>query len=358
MSRPLTVLDLFAGAGGLTEGFRRAGRFRTVGAVEQDPTTAETYKANHPGVLVYADDIALWLAGSPVPADVVVGGPPCQGFSLLGKRVARDPRNALWRRYVDALWSVRPMYFIMENVADFLSSGQFGDLKAETYRNGRLKDYRIQHCVLNAAEFGAPQIRRRAVVIGSLRALPPVGIPRGALAGEPKSWVTVRSAIGDLDIEPLGSDLPLTRTETEHGVLRGPFKTVELHLGRQPRPTSLERYRAIPAGGNRRDLPEHLLAPCWRDHNGGSGDVMGRLHWDKPSVTIRTEFWKPEKGRYLHPTAHRSITHHEAARIQGFPDDYLWYGSKTQIGRQIGNAVPVPLAEGIARHLATLLANE
>ncbi|BBU24299.1 DNA-methyltransferase Dcm [Mycobacterium xenopi] len=83
---------------------------------------------------------------------------------------------------------------------------------------------------------------------------------------------------------------------------------------------------------------------------------MGRLHWDRPAVTIRTEFWKPEKGRYLHPTANRPITHLEAARLQGFPDDYLWYGTKSEIGRQIGNAVPIMLARGIATHIAFLLA--
>ena len=90
---------------------------------------------------------------------------------------------------------------------------------------------------------------------------------------------------------------------------------------------SKARYRAIPAGGNRNDLPDHLLSPCWRKHKSGSGDVMGRLMWNKPSVTIRTEFFKPEKGRYLHPEEHRPITHAEAAFIQGFPESFLWCGN-------------------------------
>ncbi|EUA26965.1 C-5 cytosine-specific DNA methylase family protein [Mycobacterium intracellulare 1956] len=114
---------------------------------------------------------------------------------------------------------------------------------------------------------------------------------------------------------------------------------------------SLARYRAIPEGGNRKDLPDELLSPCWRDHRGGSGDVMGRLVWDKPAVTIRTEFWKPEKGRYLHPVAHRPITLFEGALLQGFPEDYLWCGSKADIGRQIGNAVPIGLAAAIGQHI-------
>jgi DNA (cytosine-5)-methyltransferase 1 len=106
---------------------------------------------------------------------------------------------------------------------------------------------------------------------------------------------------------------------------------------------------------NRFDIPDHLLARCWREHTSGSVDVMGRLSWDKPSVTIRTEFFKPEKGRYLHPTEHRALTHHEAARIQGFPDDYKWVGSKVSIARQIGNAVPIPLGRAIGQHLLQYL---
>lgn len=352
---PLTVVDLFAGAGGLSEGFSRNCRFRTIAAVEQSPCAAATYAENHRGVEVFQGDIAVWLRDGIPAANVVVGGPPCQGFSNLGARQVRDPRNALWRRYVDALATTKPLYFVMENVADFLRSGQFRDLKRETYKNGRLRDYRIEPAVWNAADFGVPQIRRRAIVIGSHRDLPPVGIPAGPLAQAPERWATVRSAIGDLDFVVDQLDLPSTRTQFEGKTIGGPFKTMELHIGRRPTERSLDRYASIPAGGNRKDIPDHLLAPCWRGHNGGSGDVMGRMRWDKPSVTIRTEFWKPEKGRYLHPEANRAITHMEAARLQGFPDDYLWYGSKSEIGRQIGNAVPVLLAEGIADHLASRL---
>ena len=106
------------------------------------------------------------------------------------------------------------------------------------------------------------------------------------------------------------------------------------------------------------DLPDELKAPCWVGHRSGSGDVMGRLNWDKPSVTIRTEFWKPEKGRYLHPAADRPITLMEGALLQGFPEDYLWCGSKTEIGRQIGNAVPIALSAAIGRHLRSQLRDD
>ncbi|MGY2082794.1 DNA cytosine methyltransferase [Blastococcus sp. SYSU DS0539] len=357
MPGPLAVVDLFAGAGGLSEGFNQHSAFRTLAAVEKSPEAAASFKANHPGAQVFVGDIADWLTQNPPTADVVVGGPPCQGFSSLGARQVRDPRNALWRRYVEALVAVRPLYFVLENVADFLRSGQFRDLRRETHKSGRLSNYRIEWAVLNAAEFGVPQVRKRAVVLGSRRDLPPVGIPVGPLADAKEQWVTVRETIGKVDREVREIRLPATRTPVNGVALPGPFKTIELHIGRTATPLSQARYAAIPPGGNRKDLPDDLLAQCWRDHKGGSGDVMGRLHWDRPSVTIRTEFWKPEKGRYLHPEADRAITHFEAARLQGFPEDYLWYGSKAEIGRQIGNAVPVQLAQGIAGHIARQLAS-
>jgi DNA (cytosine-5)-methyltransferase 1 len=254
---------------------------------------------------------------------------------------------------VDTLEIVQPLYFILENVSNFLASGQFSALKRETSPRGRLAGYRIEPFVLNAAEYGVAQVRKRAVVIGSRKDLPAVGRPPAPLAGDRNAWVTVDRTIGDLDQAVTGIDLPATRMEFNGTLVPGPFKTVELHLGRRVSELSLRRYAAIPPGGNRNSLPDELKAPCWRRHTTGAGDVMGRLHAGRPSVTIRTEFWKPEKGRYLHPTADRPLTLHEGARLQGFDDDYLWCGSKADIGRQIGNAVPVGLAEAIACHLAS-----
>lgn len=358
MPAPLTLVDLFAGAGGLSEGFTADGLYTVASAVELDLASAATYAANHQCRDLFVGDISEWLSSDRVPkADIVVGGPPCQGFSNLGARRVRDPRNALWRRYVEALASIRPRCFVLENVADFLRSGQYRDLRRESGPRGALRDYRMTASVLNAAEFGVPQVRKRAVVVGIHRDLPTFEPPVGALAGRPDQWSTVRTAIGDLALDAPPADLPDSYSEFAGRTLRGPFKTIELHLGRRPTPTSLARYRSIPEGGNRKDIPYALLAPCWRDHDSGSGDVMGRLRWDKPSVTIRTEFWKPEKGRYLHPKAHRPLTHHEAARLQGFRDDYLWHGSKMDIGRQIGNAVPIKLAAALAQHLAPYLSS-
>ena len=136
----------------------------------------------------------------------------------------------------------------------------------------------------------------------------------------------------------------------------GAFRSDELHVGRTYSDLSKKRFEKIPYGGNRFDLPEDLKCEAWKKHTSGSGDVMGRLRWEEPSVTIRTEFTKPEKGRYLHPVHDRAISPHEGARIQGFPDHYLFVGPVTQIVKQIGNAVPIPLGREIGAHLSPLLA--
>ena len=349
-STDLTVLDLFSGAGGLSSGLHRAGGFTTVQAVEMDVAAAATYSLNHPRAAVHVGPIQEWLRDGTVPeVDVVVGGPPCQGFSTLGKQDAEDVRNVLWEEYARAVVRARPRYFVVENVTAFLRSDQFARFERTTQPGGSLADWTFQARVINAADHGAPQARRRAVLIGHLRDLPFPGWPEPTTPDEQR---TVRQALTGIRHDCDGTDLPDRTMEFAGRILPGAFRTTELHLDRDYTSTSRARFRTIPPGGNRFDIPDHLLSACWRKHTSGSADVMGRLHWDRPSVTIRTEFFKPEKGRYLHPVAHRAITHLEAALLQGFPPDYRWVGSKTAIARQIGNAVPLPLGEAIGRIIA------
>ncbi|MDU7709520.1 MAG: DNA cytosine methyltransferase, partial [Clostridium sp.] len=159
------------------------------------------------------------------------------------------------------------------------------------------------------------------------------------------AWLTVRDFIGDLP-EPIGTevrDLP---------------PPLDLHFGRNPTALSQERYRAVPVGGNRFDLQKNrpdITPACWIKKTSGGTDLFGRLWWERPSVTIRTEFFKPEKGRYLHPEQHRPITHREAARLMSFPDEFVFVGSKTEIARQIGNAVPPVFAQKIATYVLNLM---
>jgi DNA (cytosine-5)-methyltransferase 1 len=340
------LIDLFAGCGGLTQGFAATGLFSPVAAVEVDVHAAATYAQNF-GDHMHVGDIADWVSGPMPPAEIVVGGPPCQGFSALGKRDPSDPRNGMWRHYVDTLRRVRPAFFVLENVPQFLRSVEFTAFEAETRRGGLLEGFELEPFVLNAADYGVPQNRRRAVIIGRRRELAPVGPPPettpATLSDALPSWLSQHVS---------ETTLPESVIAFQGRSVPGAFKVQELHVTRRPSEVSKARFRAIPPGGNRTDLPDHLLTPCWRRHRSGSRDVMGRLVWDKPSVTIRTEFFKPEKGRYLHPDEHRPITHAEAAFIQGFPGSFLWCGNKSSIARQIGNAVPPPLAGAIASHLA------
>lgn len=342
MPRQLTLIDLFAGCGGLTTGFVGTGRIKPIAAVEMDPDAAATYAQNF-GEHVHVGDIAEWVDGDLECADIVVGGPPCQGFSQLGLKNPDDPRNRMWDYYVRALTKIKPRYFVLENVPQFLKSTQFLEFAREVESGGRLSNYRLEIFVVNAADFGTAQNRRRAVVIGSPRDLSPV-----KLVPLVRRQQTVTDVWMGLSIAVTETELPQSTTELNGRVVPGPFKLSELHFTRRPTDLSMARYRAIPPGGNRMNLPDDLKAPCWIKHTTGSGDVMGRLYADRPSVTIRTEFFKPEKGRYLHPTANRPITHAEAARIQGFSEDFLWCGSKVSIAKQIGNAVPPPLARAIA----------
>ena len=351
MTERFRVIDLFAGAGGLTQGWHTAAVSESVdtlltAAVEFDRFAASTYGANFGQEATFALPIESWLeSAGEIGADVILGGPPCQGFSALGKRDIDDPRNTLWRAYAETIVRPNPTYFIIENVPPFLKSVEFESLKTTTEPGGLLADYRLEPFVVTSADYGAFQNRRRAVVIGSHKSVDPVGLPATT---HHDRWLTVREAFEGIPERSVGYELPDRSTQAG---LPGPFRTDELHFGRNYSDLSLKRFAHIPKGGNRHDLPDDLLANCWRGNRRGASDVMGRLHWDRPSVTIRTEFFKPEKGRFLHPEQPRAITHFEAARLQGFPDDFMWVGKKTDIARQIGNAVPVQLGEALSRHI-------
>lgn len=356
--RPPTVVDLFAGCGGMTAGFVSKG-FKPVLAVEWDLPAAATYAANYGEDHIRCIDIADLRSDEVPKSDVVIGGPPCQGFSNLGTKNANDPRNSLWREYLRVVVAANPQVFVIENVDRFRKSAEFA-LLMEQLSDGALKRWKhVAVDVLNAADYGVPQRRRRTILIASR--VGPISLPAPTHAKDPvrglKRWTTVRQAIGRVQRFPETTELP-DSTEQFFGYrVPGIFKSAETHVGRRPRQMSIERYDHIPPGGGRFDLPDHLTPRCWADKPTGTTDVMGRMRWDAPCLTIRTEFFKPEKGQYLHPQwnpndpddrVNRPITHREAALLQTFPTDYLWCGGKIDIAKQIGNAVPARLAAAIA----------
>lgn len=343
----------------MTRGFVDTGRFKPVFANDFDSAAIESYRANfdQEGRHSCCDDIVTLLDNGTPPfprADVVIGGPPCQGFSLLNRKRSGDPRRRLWVQFLRVVELLQAKIVVMENVPQLLSSLEFEEISLSL---NALNFRYIEHAVLTAADYGVPEIRKRAIIIASKTN--PVSLPRPThidpkklKAGRSifedrnlKPWETVRKAIGTLP-PPKGCDI------------HNEPPPLNLHFGRTPTPESLERYQAVPPGGNRFDLLRNrpdITPGCWKRKKSGGTDLFGRLWWDRPSVTIRTEFFKPEKGRYLHPDQDRPITHREAARIQSFPDDFIFCGSKIEIARQIGNAVPPLLAKAIAESVIMCL---
>lgn len=362
MSPRHTLIDLFAGCGGMTVGFTQEG-FIPVLAVEFDRAAASTYAMNFGEDHTFYGDIQDVDSNDIPMADVVIGGPPCQGFSNLGSKDVNDPRNKLWKEYIRVVRTARPKVFVLENVERFSRSTEFELLLAEARPGGLLEEYEIRWRVMLAADYGVPQRRPRTILIGSRVGaieLPEPTHSKDASVVGTRPWVTLRERIAGLPEKPETTELPARTTSVFDESIAGPFTEAELHFGRNPRPLSLARYDHVPPGGGRFDLPDELLPRCWREKKTGTTDVMGRMRWDAPSLTIRTEFFKPEKGAYLHPQwdaddpsrrVNRVITHMEAARIQDFPSWFQWCGTKTQIARQIGNAVPPGLAAAVARQI-------
>lgn len=345
----LRIIDLFCGAGGMTLGFvdpQFGGGFQPVLALDNDKAAIATHGTNFEGEAVCAN-IEEWVKKNRIPqADVVIGGPPCQGFSLLNKKRTGDKRRALWEPFLEVADRSGARVFVMENVAELYRSPELLAIR----RRAKALGFETVAQILNAADYGAPQTRKRTIILGFRNLSGAVEFPPLPTRASPlissnlPKWRTVREAIGDLP--------------PPHGTEIGASAPLDLHFGRTPTPLSLKRYKAVPPGGNRFDLQRNARAitpACWIKKTSGGTDLFGRLWWDRPSVTIRTEFYKPEKGRYLHPQQNRPITHREAARLMGFPDSFKFVGSKVEIARQIGNGVPPHLAGALACMVRAML---
>jgi DNA (cytosine-5)-methyltransferase 1 len=364
---PFRVIDLFAGAGGLTAGFSHffGHHFTPVWANDFNSYAAESYNANF-GHHCRVGDIVDILddPATIIPkADVVIGGPPCQGFSLLNKNKEGDARKQLWVPFMDVVRLSGADVFVMENVPELLRSQECREIYAMANSLG----FTMVSAKLCAADYGVPQIRWRAFIVGCKFADPQAVFPPKKTHFPHKGY---RQRFVESSIPYIADALPFRTVKDAIGDLPAPQGTtlrpdeppLDLHFGRTPTAKSLERYRSIPEEGmNRVDLkriaPE-LTPDCWMRKKSGGTDLFGRLWWNKPSVTIRTEFYKPEKGRYLHPVQDRPITHREAARIQSFPDEFQFTGSKVEIAKQIGNAVPCQLAARVADCVYALLVSK
>ena len=315
-NRP-TVVDLFAGAGLFSSAFAAEG-FRVVLAIEQNAVAAETYRANMGNHIRVGDINAVVPQGA---CDVLIAGPPCQGFSTLGKRDGNDPRNRLSLHVGVWAEALSPNIVVVENVPTFLGSPYWASLKATLERLG----YEVAAEVLNAVDYGLPQIRRRCFAFASKVGLPRVPAPSGS---KPMS---VREAWQGLSAQPTGRDC---------------------HIAPEPSEIALARMKVIPPGGDKRDvlrLAPHLAPRSWEKIGCEATDVWGRMIWDEPCNTLRTALLNASKGRYIHPEQNRVITLREAARLHGIDDSWRFVGTPYQVARQIGNGVPPPLGRVVAR---------
>ncbi|MGM7702243.1 DNA cytosine methyltransferase [Pseudalkalibacillus sp. Hm43] len=343
----MNIIDLFSGVGGLSLGFRQAG-FNVVIANEIDKEISKAYKENHPktkmlNIDITKLDIPSVFSEYKGKIDVIIGGPPCQGFSQKGARkVLDDERNYLFEYFYRVVEYLKPRYFLMENVPNLLTANK-GSFKTDIYNVFEKIGYNLDSGILNAYDYGVPQMRRRAFIIGKIDGS--ISLPLGFFE-KVSSW----EAISDLAYLNSGEGMIeqeyLNPPKTNYQVmLRKNSRKLYNHVATNHSDIAIERMKLVPPERGRESLPvEHLTKSIY------SG-TWSRIIKSDPSVTITTRFDTPSSGRFTHPYLNRAITVREAARIQSFPDDFIFYGTKTSQMKQVGNAVPPLLANRIAESI-------
>ena len=344
----IKTLDLFCGIGGLTSGLEAAG-LKCVLGVDLWPEAGKTFEHNHKNAPFLCADLTkispenlLKSAGlNFASVDVIVGGPPCQGFSTIGKRLQKDPRNTLWKHYLEIVDHVRPAYVLIENVEGM------NVMAGGAVRDGIIKafadiGYEMTARVLLSADYGVPQLRKRIVFMGWL---PSLTKPLEPIPTHTKSdYVTVRDAIFDLPQLESGQkketyvDLPFSEYQRE---LRGAMDRLYNHEAANHPQHLVELLSHIPDGGNRKSIPDKLQPKS------GFHNSYARLASDKPAIAVTSNMRKPSSARSTHPLQNRGLTVREGMRLQTFPDAFVVLGSRSSQYLQVGNAVPPRLARAL-----------
>jgi DNA (cytosine-5)-methyltransferase 1 len=359
----LTAIDLFCGAGGLSEGFRQAG-YHVIAGNDYDESAGETFAATHREAKFLGGPIQNWsaadfLGGSSVrrgELDVLIGGPPCQGFSVYNhQRGLHDERSSLYREYLRIVDGLNPRWVVVENVTGMTSAGQGAAVQAILDGLNGL-GYHVEARILKAEEYGVPQERRRLIFVGNRLGLP-IAFPTPTHGPGLKPFNTVRDAIGDLPVlrngEDRGAAAYLSKPKGAYQLaMREGAGTVLNHAATKLSAVNQHRMEFIPPGGSWRDIPFDLLpAGMKKAKRSDHTKRYGRLRWDGLASTILTKcdvHW----GAYIHPEQDRSITVREAARFQSFPDWFEFKGSRTEQFVQVGNAVPPMLGRAIGSAIA------
>ena len=348
-------IDLFAGAGGLTLGLKRAG-IDCVWANEVESDFAATFKENNPESIVVNKDIhdihfkeVLHRLNLEVgELDLLCGGPPCQGYSTIGNKNQRDPRNSLFYEFLRAVNDIRPKYVLFENVAGFrkLYKGEaFNKLTAELMLAG----YSYDCLEIQVSRFGVPQSRKRTIVLATREDCFKVRLPLGY-----QTAVTLIDAIGDLpelSANDVKTSYELEPTTDYQRTIRDGCTVLTYHNSSNYGEKMKELMKLLPEGGDKSDLPEEIRPQK------GFGNAYARLWANKVSPTITRNFGTPSSSRCIHPYQDRALSTREGARLQSFPDSYVFLGGKTSKNLQIGNAVPPLLAEAIGKEIVKSLDN-
>lgn len=346
MQRKITCVDLFAGAGGFSLAALNAG-ISVVAAIEKDQSACSTYRHNiikNGTTKLYEGDILEMSPEHLVKThfaekgvcDIVLGGPPCQGFSVHRIKSAGvgDPRNALILRYFKYVEALRPKVFLMENVPGILWP-RHKDYLEEFYEQGARSGYDVREpVVLDARDYGVPQRRKRVFILGVRKDFPfSVTWPPAPTHGDQKAQ------------EPNPSLLPWVPASTVFAMPQVIDDPNNVHMSHSQ--ALIDVFKSTPLnGGSRRD--SNRVLPCHDGHSGHT-DVYGRIDSRQPAPTMTTACINPSKGRFVHPTEHHGITVRQAARFQTFPDGFVFYGGLIAAGAQIGNAVPIRLGETLLR---------
>ena len=363
--RELSAIDLFCGCGGISSGLRSAG-FRILAGVDIDPRYICTFTKNFPEAKSLLQDLTKVtpldfmreVGLEKGQLDFLAGGPPCQGFSKNVPRKYRfldDSRNQLIKTFLDYCETLQPRMVLMENVAE-MKNGFDQAYTEEIVTRLQEEGYTVSHAVLNAADYGVPQRRRRAFFFANrfgIKFNPPIPThtqrsdsPQASLIPLP-THVTVWEAIGDLPSLSHGEGQATTRYASPpfsefQREMRNGATTVANHIARYLQPTQHARLAALKPGQKHKDLPAKLQV------NGGYSGAYGRLTKDMVAPTITRWVFHPGSGRWGHPVDVRVLSIREVARIQGFPDSFVFAGTYTQQAGQLGNAVPPLLARRAA----------
>ena len=349
------ILDLFCGAGGMSHGMDMNPNFETVVAVDINEKLSQTLKENNPSVELIIGDIQkksikdeILKLSRNLEVNMVIGGPPCQGFSLKGKNLGLDEhRNFLFVEYLDIVKQLNPEVFVIENVKNILSASN-GWFKEQILSTIHQMGYQISFGVLKATNYGVPQTRERAIFLCSRDKL--IELPEPTV----EKTVTVKDAIGDLaylnsNEGEFEQEYITNATSNYQKMMRRNSIKLYNHKASNHNKIAIEKLKLIPAEKGKEYLPKEMQGKQ------KFKTTWGRLVWNEPSPTIDTRFDASSNGKNNHPFLHRSITPREAARLQSFDDNYIFYGKKVEIRTQIGNAVPPLMAKAIADKISSVL---